>query len=190
MVDAGAVLVPTLVTYHAMKERDAEFGLPKATRDKNETILDAGLEALEIAHRLGVTMGLGTDLLGETQPMQPRELAIRREVEPAAAILRSMWITNAQLCRLEGRIGLIAPGAFGDVVVSQVCPCRRPRRVRRRRRFAQPRDPGWPGRRRAVSAFTEHHGQTRHGTPSPAAAHRPKRWPHPPETCRSGKGCP
>jgi imidazolonepropionase-like amidohydrolase len=33
-----------------------------------------------------------------------------------------MWITNADLCRLEGRIGLIAPGAFGDLVVSRVDP--------------------------------------------------------------------
>ncbi len=122
MVDAGAVLVPTLVTYQAMKERGEEFGLPKVNRDKNATILDAGLEALEIAHRLGVTMGLGTDLLGETQPLQPRELAIRSEVEPPEAILRAMWITNADLCRLDGRIGLIAPGAFGDLVVSRVDP--------------------------------------------------------------------
>ena len=105
MIEAGAVLVPTLVTYHAMKERGEEFGLPKVNRDKNATILDAGLEALETAHRLGVTMGLGTDLLGETQPMQARELVIRSEVEPPEAILRSMWVTNAHLCRLEGRVG-------------------------------------------------------------------------------------
>ena len=122
MIDAGAVLVPTLVTYHAMKERGEEFGLPKVNRDKNATILDAGLEALETAHRLGVTMGLGSDLLGETQPMQARELVIRSEVEPPEAILRSMWVTNAQLCRLEGRVGVIAAGAHGDIVVSRVDP--------------------------------------------------------------------
>ena len=54
--------------------------------------------------------------------LQPRELAIRSEVEPPEAILRAMWITNADLCRLDGRIGLIAPGAFGDLVVSRVDP--------------------------------------------------------------------
>ena len=152
MIDAGAVLVPTPVTYYTMKERGAEFGLPKVNRDKNATILDAGLETVEIAHRLGVTMGLGTDLLGETQPMQAGELAIHREVEPAEAILRSLWITNARLCRLEGHVGLIAPGAFGDVVVSRVDP------TADIVAFADvdaslPRDPGRPGHRRTVTEF-------------------------------------
>jgi imidazolonepropionase-like amidohydrolase len=54
--------------------------------------------------------------------MELRELAIRREVEPAAAILQAMWITTARLCRLEGRVGVVAPGAFGDVIVSRIDP--------------------------------------------------------------------
>ncbi len=37
-------------------------------------------------------------------------------------MLRSMWTVNAQLCRLEGRIGVIAPGAFGGVVISNIGP--------------------------------------------------------------------
>ena len=122
MAAAGAVLVPTLVTYEAMDQLGEKLGLPKANRMKNSTVYSAGLASLEIARRAGVTMGLGTDLIGETQTMQNRELAIRREVEPAADILRSMWITNARLCRMEGRIGIIAPGAIGDVIVSKVNP--------------------------------------------------------------------
>ena len=34
MIDAGAVLVPTPVTYHAKKERGSEFGLPKVNRTR------------------------------------------------------------------------------------------------------------------------------------------------------------
>lgn len=33
-----------------------------------------------------------------------------------------MWTVNAQLCHLEGRIGVLEPGAFGDVVVSNIDP--------------------------------------------------------------------
>ena len=54
--------------------------------------------------------------------MQNQELVIRHEVEPAADVLRSMWIETAKLCHLEGKIGTLAPGAFGDVVVSRANP--------------------------------------------------------------------
>ena len=122
MAEAGSVLVPTLVTYAAMNQLGEQLGLPKVNRDKNTVVYEAGLASLEIAHAAGVTIGLGTDLIGETQTMQNREMAIRAEVQPAEAILRSMWNTNARLCRLEGRIGVVAPGAFGDLVVSHVNP--------------------------------------------------------------------
>jgi imidazolonepropionase-like amidohydrolase len=122
MASEGAVLVPTLVTYHAMNRMGPQLGLPEKNREKNTTIYEAGLASLELARRCGVTMGFGTDLIGETQTMQNEELAIRREVVPAAEILHSMWVTTARLCGLEGRIGVIAPGAYGDLVISSVDP--------------------------------------------------------------------
>lgn len=122
MAAAGSVLVPTLVTYEAMDRVGEQFGLPKANRDKNTVVYEAGLASLEIAQSAGVTMGLGTDLLGETQTMQNQEMVIRSEVQSAEAILRSMWNVNPRLCHLEGRIGIVTPGAFGDLVVSRVDP--------------------------------------------------------------------
>ncbi len=119
---SGAVLVPTLVTYEAMDQLGEKLGLPRSNREKNSTVYAAGLASLEIAHRAGVTMGFGTDLIGETQTMQNRELAIRNQVEPAEKILRSMWVTNAKLCAMEGRIGTVSVGAIGDLVVSKVNP--------------------------------------------------------------------
>jgi imidazolonepropionase-like amidohydrolase len=122
MAAESAVLVPTLATYHAMQAMGPELGLPKTNRDKNAVVYEAGLASLELAPGAGVTMAYGTDLIGETQTMQNRELAIRNEVIPAPEILRSMWVTTARLCRLEGQIGVIAPGAHGDLVVSRVDP--------------------------------------------------------------------
>ncbi len=122
MVEADAVLVPTLATYEAMAEMGPKLGLPQTNLDKNAKVYDAGLASLEVARRNGVTMAYGTDLLGESQVRQNRELAIRHEVEPAEDILRSMWVNTAKLCHLEGRIGTITPGAHGDVVVSNVNP--------------------------------------------------------------------
>jgi imidazolonepropionase-like amidohydrolase len=122
IADAGAVLVPTLVTYHAMQELGAELGLPRRNQEKNAVVYDAGLASIEHAVAAGVEMGLGTDLIGESQSMQARELTIRAAVQPADDILRSMWVVNPRLCRLEGRIGTITPGALGDLVISLVDP--------------------------------------------------------------------
>lgn len=122
IADAGSVVVPTLVTYQAMNDIGRQLGLPAANLAKNSVVLESGLESLERAHRAGVTLGFGTDLIGEAQPRQNEELAIRAQVQPAADVLRSMWVVNAQLCHLEGRIGVLAPGAFGDVVISNVDP--------------------------------------------------------------------
>lgn len=122
MAAIGTVMVPTLVTYKAMQEAGAKLGLPQVNQDKNDGVFDMGLGSIEIAKAAGVELGFGTDLLGETQPMQNQELAIRAGLEPAADVLRSMYVTNARLCRMEGEIGVLAPGAYADVVVSRVNP--------------------------------------------------------------------
>ena len=118
----GAVLVPTLVTYFAMSEVGKSLGLPARNIEKNGAILEAGLRSVETAVNAGVTLGFGTDLIGETQSYQNRELAIRAEVQPARDVLDSLWNVNARLLRMEGLIGTLAEGAHGDVVVSNVNP--------------------------------------------------------------------
>ncbi len=118
----SAVMVPTLATYKAMNDAGGRLGLPAANQQKNVVVYESGLESLEIAVQAGVTLGLGTDLIGETQSYQNSEMAIRAEVQSAADILRSMWVVNPELCHLTGKIGVVAPGAFGDLVVSKVNP--------------------------------------------------------------------
>lgn len=122
MASRGTVLVPTLVTYEGMDRFGKQHNFPEANIQKNKRILEAGLQSLDIAVKAGVTMGLGTDLIGETQYLQNQELAIRAEVQPAADILRSMWVENPRLCRMEGLIGVVTPGAHGDIVISSVNP--------------------------------------------------------------------
>lgn len=122
VAQAGAVVVPTLVTYQAMDDIGRQHGFPEANLAKNAVVLESGLASLERAQRAGVTLGFGTDLIGEAQVRQNDELAIRARVQSATDVLRSMWIVNAQLCRLEGRIGVVQPGAFGDILISEVDP--------------------------------------------------------------------
>lgn len=122
MADADAVLVPTLVTYLAMQEVGKQLGLPQTNIDKNKVVADAGIASLEIAKQAGVTMGFGTDLIGETQGMQNREFSIRAEALSAAEIFHAMYVVNPQLCRLEGTVGVVAPGAAGDIVIAKTNP--------------------------------------------------------------------
>lgn len=118
----NAFMVPTLVTYSAMNEMGPVLGLPKRNIEKNVAILEAGLRSLEIALSAGVTLGFGTDLIGETQSFQNRELAIRSEVQPARDVLHSLWNVNASIIGMDGAVGVLAEGAHGDVVVSTVDP--------------------------------------------------------------------
>jgi imidazolonepropionase-like amidohydrolase len=112
-----AFYVPTLVTYTALAEHGLASGLPEVSHRKIADVLDAGLRALEMAHRAGVAICYGTDLLGAMHQFQNREFEIRAEVQPAADILRAATTTAARLLRMEGQIGCLTPGSFADVLV-------------------------------------------------------------------------
>ncbi len=118
----GAVMVPTLVTYEAMDAVGRRLGLPAANLAKNTRVMEAGIRSLEIARAAGATLGFGTDLIGETQARQRREFAIRAEAETPAEILRAMYVVNPRLCRMEGKIGALTPGALADIVLTRVNP--------------------------------------------------------------------
>lgn len=122
MAELGVTMVPTLVTYQAMADLGAKSGLPRTNQDKNAGVFEAGCRSIEVARAAGVELGLGTDLLGEAQPWQNREFAIRAELEPAVDVLRSMYVVNPRLCGMEGDIGVLTPGAAADVVVTTADP--------------------------------------------------------------------
>jgi imidazolonepropionase-like amidohydrolase len=121
----GVPLVPTLVTYKALNDVGPEVGLPQRNLDKNQGVYELGLQSVEVARQAGVELGFGTDLLGEAQPYQNMEFAIRAELEPAVDVLRSMYVVNATLCGLQGKVGQVVPGAYADLLVSKVNPLER-----------------------------------------------------------------
>jgi imidazolonepropionase-like amidohydrolase len=115
--ETGAYYVPTLATYSALAARGRDFGLPEHSHRKVFDVLDRGLQALELAHRAGIPIAFGTDLLGGMMEDQLTEFTIRAQVQPAADIIRSATIVGAQLLRMEGQIGIIAPRASADLLV-------------------------------------------------------------------------
>jgi imidazolonepropionase-like amidohydrolase len=115
--DSGAVAVPTLVTYEALAQDGPRFGFPPDSIAKIETVRTQGMHSLEVLRHAGVTMAFGTDLLGETQVRQSEEFAIRARVLPSADIFAAATTVPARLIGMEGRLGIVAPGAFADLLV-------------------------------------------------------------------------
>lgn len=116
-VENHAFLVPTLVTYERLKADGARAGLPAVSQQKVDMVLHAGLEALDRANKGGVKIVFGTDLLGDMQIHQSQEFAIRAQVQTSAEVLRSATLTAAELIGLEGKAGVIAEGALGDLLI-------------------------------------------------------------------------
>ena len=113
----GAFLVPTLVTYDMLSKEGLQSGLTPAMHAKVGLIFEAGLRALELAHRSGVKIVFGTDLIGSMQRHQSAEFALRAQVQPAADVIRGATTTAAALLRMEGEIGVVADGARADLLI-------------------------------------------------------------------------
>jgi imidazolonepropionase-like amidohydrolase len=117
MASKGMLLVANLVTYSAMKERAASFGMPPDMLAKNELVIEGGLRSLEICKRAGVPVAYGTDLLGPLQTEQSREFVLRNEVLSPLEIVRSATSIAARVVRREGKLGCLQPGAHADLLV-------------------------------------------------------------------------
>jgi imidazolonepropionase-like amidohydrolase len=59
----------------------------------------------------------GTDLFADLHDHQLEEFIIRSEVQPPADLIRSATSTAARLLQLDGQVGVLAPGAFADLLV-------------------------------------------------------------------------
>ena len=117
MKDKGAYLVANLVAYYAMKERAKEFGMSSEMLAKNDMVIDGGLKSLEICKRAGIKVGYGSDLLGALQVDQSREFLLRREVLSPIEIIRQATLVGAEIVRMPGKLGVVKPGAFADLLV-------------------------------------------------------------------------
>ncbi len=119
---AGAYAVPTLITYERLAVEGASLGLRADSVAKIETVRQAGLESLGLMQEAGLPMAYGSDLLGEMHQHQSGEFALRARVLPALEVLRCATTVAAKLCGLEGRAGVIEPGAYADLLVVEDDP--------------------------------------------------------------------
>lgn len=125
MAAAGAFLVPTLAAYDAMDRRGAEIGLNEISLAKNTEVLSRGQEAIQLALAAGVSVGFGSDLMGDLEDDQLCGVRLQVEAGGALEALRSMTEVNARLIG-DARLGHLGVGAFGDAVVLSADPIAEP----------------------------------------------------------------
>lgn len=121
-LEKDAFLVPTLVTYWALKEEGREFGLTDEMWAKVDSVLSSGLEAIARAHEAGVKMVYGSDLLGGMHRHQNEQFRLLGKVQPAIDAIRAATTTAAELLGRPGELGVITPGADADMLVLKADP--------------------------------------------------------------------
>lgn len=122
MHDRQAHLVPTLITYEADAKHGKSFGWSEENQEKNAEVLASGLKSLEVALRNDVNIGYGTDLCWSPKSYQGDGLLIHQKVCGPVEALRHATVNNAKIVRMEGQVGVIAAGAFADLVIVDANP--------------------------------------------------------------------
>jgi imidazolonepropionase-like amidohydrolase len=117
IVRRNAFLVPTVVVLWAMVKHGESIGLPDVFRAKAAEVEACAMSGLEIAARAGVRMAYGSDLFGPMLSFQSQEFSIRCDVQKPIDVIRSATLLAAELFNMTGQIGVIAPGAYADIIV-------------------------------------------------------------------------
>jgi imidazolonepropionase-like amidohydrolase len=117
MAERGAYFVPTLTVYDLLAAHGREWGLDDHSMAKLAMVGKQGRHALELAHRAGVKIASGADIVGPAQDLKGRELAIKAEVLGAMGAIRATTKTNAELLNVSDRLGTVEAGKWADLIV-------------------------------------------------------------------------
>ena len=112
----GAVAVPTQVTYERLAAEGASLGFPAESIRKVEVVRSAGCGRWSCCGRRG-SHGIRHRFAGGHASPSIRGVRHSRRVLPAREVIASATHVAARLCRMEGEIGAVAPGAYADLVV-------------------------------------------------------------------------
>lgn len=135
LLEKGAFLVPTLCIYEMLCREGAGAGIPQLVLDKLGDLRENSRKALGMAMRKGVKIAFGTDLFGPFQEHQSLEFSLRQEVCSPADTIRSATVVCAELFNMQGRIGIIAPGAYADLLAIDGDPLQAPELLQEQGRY-------------------------------------------------------
>jgi imidazolonepropionase-like amidohydrolase len=133
--DAGAFLVPTMVTYEAIYRDGKRYGIGDHQIQKIDMAREQSVQGLTHAYRAGCKIGSGSDLLGDMMSQRHVEFELKGQVMKPMEVLLSATKVNAELFRLSDKIGSVEPGKYADLIVVNGNP------LRNLRCFQQPENP-------------------------------------------------
>jgi imidazolonepropionase-like amidohydrolase len=113
---AGSYLVPTMVTYEAIWREGKSYGIAEHLLQKINIAREKSVDGLTHAYRAGCKIGSGSDLLGDMQALRGVEFELKAQVMKPMEVLLSATRVNAEIFRLEHRIGSVEPGKWADLI--------------------------------------------------------------------------
>ena len=118
MAENGVYFDPTFISLVQRIESAGDTQLPDHIVSNLKQTVSRGKEVYEWAKQCDVPIAFGTDLWGpEAQKSQLREFEMRGALDSPERIVRSATAINAELLMQKGKLGVIAPGAYADLLV-------------------------------------------------------------------------
>ena len=117
MQELGVFMVPTLQTLRMLATYPDRWSLPPEKVARLKEVEGEAYESVRRAARLGVKVASGSDVVGPWQGRRGEELSIKAELIGAHEAILSATAVNAELFRMEDRIGTVEAGKDADLIL-------------------------------------------------------------------------
>jgi imidazolonepropionase-like amidohydrolase len=115
--DAGAFLVPTMITYEMIYREGKRYGIGDHQIAKINMAREQSVQGLTYAYKAGCKIGSGSDLLGDMMVQRAAEFELKAQVMKPMEVLLSATKVNAELFRMSDKIGTVEAGKYADLLV-------------------------------------------------------------------------
>jgi imidazolonepropionase-like amidohydrolase len=120
--NAGAFLVPTMITYEMIYREGKRYGIGDHQVAKIDLARQQSVQGLQYAYRAGCKIGSGSDLLGDMATQRAVEFELKGQVMKPMEVLLSATKVNAELFRMSHLIGSVEPNKYADLIVVEGNP--------------------------------------------------------------------
>lgn len=116
MADNAVAHVPTFAVVEQLLRSVDTVGLTPAIKERAVQMRQSQIDGFRASRAAGVTVGLGSDLIGPDQTGRAEELLIRARLETPMDALVAATRTNAEILRIAEQTGTIEVGKVADLV--------------------------------------------------------------------------
>ncbi|HSS35583.1 MAG TPA: amidohydrolase family protein [Patescibacteria group bacterium] len=117
MAERDVFMVPTLQTLDMLAAHPERWNLPPEKVALLRSVAEQCRESVRIADAAGVAIGSGSDVVGPWQGRRGEEIVLKAGLLGAHKAIVSATRTNAELFRLDDRIGTVEVGKDADLVL-------------------------------------------------------------------------